>query len=426
MRSAPIRYVFIVVLVALACRVLFTGLVVGWHRAPIGDEIDYHAIATSLAAGDGFRAANGYPTARRPPLYPLVLAAVYRIAGPGVAWGRILQVLLGAAIVALVFLVARRFFSPGTAVVAAAICAVNPYLIFISAYLLTENLYIVILLVFLSVVPHPRALENGWRASVTAGLLLGLATASRPTALVFALWVVGCTVFLARSRPLSRITRGIVVLLLLVATLLPWAARNAAVFGRWTFLTTHGGTTFYQGNNPKVLEVPQYRGGVAPLGALPGYSELEGLSPHERDAAARRLGLEYIRANKGDVPLLLWNKFARMWRFKSDVGMSGIRSGWWWSRESLAGNLAAALDVGILYALLAMPLFILGLILTFRDRDDLLLLYGIVIVHTLVGLVFFGSLRMRLPVEPVIALFAAEALVRVVTRFRPVARDVPR
>ena len=96
---------------------------------------------------------------------------------------------------------------------------------------------------------------------------------------------------------------------------------------------------------------------------------------------------------------------------KSDMGLSGIRSGWWFNNQSRLGKVAAQLDAGMIYAIVAMPLFVVGLWMTRRRWRELMFGYGIVIVHTAVAVVFFGSLRTRIPVEPMICVFAAAALV---------------
>ena len=130
------------------------------------------------------------------------------------------------------------------------------------------------------------------------------------------------------------------------------------------------------------------------------------------------MGLDFLVHNKKDVPLLVWRKFARFWRFKSDSGLSGVKSGWWWNKESALGRIASSLDVGMAYAVFVVPLFVAGLVAGRKSRNRTLLLGGLVVVHTLVSLVFHGSLRMRIPIEPVIAMFAADALWRIVARAR--------
>ncbi len=338
--------------------------------------------------------------------------------GPSVSWGRVLQVLLGAGIVALVFVATRRLFTVGAAWAAAALCAVNPFLVFSSAYLHTENLYIVLLLAGIILCARPAAGSAWWRDASLAGLAFGLADLCRPTAAFVALWIGAAGLALGEGPIRRRMLRGGVLVAVVVLVHVPWAARNHSVFGRWIFSTTHGGITLYQGNNPAVLGYPQYYGGVAPLHMLPGYDELRVKPEVEKDDAARAMARDFLRGNPGRIPVLEWRKFVRFWRFRSDAGLSGVRSGWWWDKDSTLGKLAISLDAGMAYSVVVIPLFTIGFIAGLRSRKKFVLLAGVVLVHLMAALVLYGSLRMRIPIEPVMAMFAGDLLWRIVTRVR--------
>jgi len=408
--TAARRAFFAILFAAALLRVVFAGWVVGFATEPKGDEADYHGIATRLALGQGFVEPDGGPTARRPPMYPSLLAALYAATDPDPVAGRVVQVILGVVVVALTAAVARRLFGPGVALAAAGFAALNPFLAFISGYLLTENLYMVLVLGALWIAPDPRGLLSEPRRALAPAALLGAAALTRPTGLPVFEWTLAAALLLATVPWRVRAVRVLAMAAAFAMIMLPWLARNAAVMGGWT-LTTHGGITFYQGNNEKVAQTPSWRGGVAPLEALPRYDELMVLDDVARDRMAWHLGLAYLREHPRDVPELVTWKLVRFWRLRSDMGLSGIRSGWWWSRDSALGRLAADFDIGFVYALPTMTLFVAGLWLTRRRWRELALLYGIVVVHTAVAVVFFGSLRTRLPVEPVMCIFAGAALV---------------
>jgi len=411
------KIAMIVLLVfAFAARAGFTGLVVGWSTPPKGDDIDYYELASSLAAGDGYAVRGGQPTARRPFFYPAFLAAVFKLTGPSVAVAKLVQVLLGTLIVWMIFIVGRRHFSERAAWIAACLVAANPFLIFISAYMLTENLYIVLLLLLALIMPRPDAPLASFKRLVLLGLTVGVACLARPTTLGVALWIIASFWLLSSAGWRRKAVGTAVVAGMAVLILLPWAARNKSVFGKWMFFTSHGGITFYQGNNAVVLEVPNYYGGVAPLDALPGIDKLRTLSTVEKDSAAYAMGLDFLRHNKRHIPILLARKFQRFWRLRSDVGLSGIRSGWWFGKDSALGRIAANFDVGFIYAVVVIPLFVAGLILGLRRFRELSLLYGLVIVHSAYPLVFHGSIRMRIPIETVIALSAAAVVAALLDR----------
>jgi 4-amino-4-deoxy-L-arabinose transferase-like glycosyltransferase len=399
-----------ILIVAALSRFGFSAWVVGLDAMTRGDEADYHAIATHLAAGEGFRSSDDLPTARRPPAYPVFLSLLYRVAGaPAPGAGRIAQVILGVMVVWLTARVARAWFGEAASVWAGWLAALNPFLVFLSGYLLTENLYLVFVLGAMAVAPAPRDLAASWRRAATAGALLGLATLTRPSGLPLAEWTLLAVLLFGGVPWRMRLRCAALAAAVFVLVLSPWLARNERVVGG-AVLTTHGGITFYQGNNAKVASTPQWHGGVAPLDALPGNERLAALPELERDREAWRLGREYLRTNPRRVPGLVAWKLARFWRLKSDMGLSGIRSGWWFNNRSTLGRAASRLDVGWVYAVVALPLFGIGLAITRARWRDLCLGYGVIGVHTAIAVVFFGSLRTRIPVEPMICVFAGAAL----------------
>ena len=407
-----------ILVVAFAARLVFAGFVVGFHADTKGDATDYHLLGKHLASGDGYATVVGKPTGRRPPGLPFVLAGVYSVVGPNQAYARVLQVFLGVLVVWLVFLLGRRCFGETAGLLAAAFCAINPFLTFISGFVLTENLYMSCMLGAFLLALTPDELMGGWRRSLAAIVLLVMATITRPTGMPLVIWVIACLVVFARAPWRTRLVRAAVVSGVVLVLVLPWCFRNQAVFGGWVGLTTHGGITFFQGNNPKVISIPDYRGGVAPLAALPRFAEWSRMSELDRDRFAWRLGREFVMVRWRDMPKVTWWKFQRFWRLKSDVGLSGIKSGWWFNRNTLLGRVAAEFDAGLIYASVAFPLFILGMWWTRRRWRDLLFLYGVVIVHTMIGLLFFGSIRGRIPIEPVIAIFASYDLIKLVGAVR--------
>ena len=413
------RAVWIAVWIAATlARLVFAGAVVGFDTPPKADEADYHAIAVSLGHGAGFAGDDGKPTARRPPAYPAFLAALYAVTGESPRAGRIAQVILGVAVVALTGALARRYFDATTALVAAALAAVNPFLVFISGYLLTENLYLVLMLAALVVARDPHELARERNRAMAVGLLLGLATLARPSGVPMFEWIVAAMLLLAGVSWRVRVARAAIAVVAFTLVVLPWHARNHAVVGGWV-LTTHGGITFLQGNNDKVASVPQWRGGAAPLQVLPRFDELSRLDELSRDRLAWQLGKDYLRTHPRDVPGLVFWKMVRFWRLQSDMGLSGIRSGWWFDKDSPVGRLAANLDAGFLYAVVVMPCFVVGWIMTRARWRELSLVYGVVFVHTAIAAIFFGSLRTRIPLEPVMCVFAAVVVVALGSRAAP-------
>src|SRR4051812_49467819 len=101
MRLRGSRLLRLILAVALAVRV---GVIVATpHFRPIFDAAHYDRLGASIASGDGYpgQFLPPTPSAFRPPLYPLALAAVHLLGGGWTA-GRVLGALLGTLTVLLV------------------------------------------------------------------------------------------------------------------------------------------------------------------------------------------------------------------------------------------------------------------------------------------------------------------------------------
>jgi len=413
------RAVLALLCLALGLRLGFMIGVVGFHAPIRGDEINYQDHAANLASGKGFVGADGHPTAARPPLLPVALSGLYRVFGVRIEVGRILEVLLGVAVVGLTYLVAARFCSTRVALAAAGLATVNPYLIFISSYLLTENLYTLLLLALVLVLARgggPGLASK--RSLLAAGCLMGLASLTRPNAVFLAIFIVPAILFWAREPALGRLVKVAALLVAIVVTLTPWAIRNHARLGSWIFFTTHGGITFYQANNRLVYDVPSFHGSVAPREALPGWETISRAGELESDRLAWSFALAFLRESPGLIPRLALEKALRFWRLRSHAPSSGVKSGWWWSKNKSLGNLASSFDFGVIYAALVFPCALVGVVVTARAYRELYILYAVVSVHMLVALAFYGSLRARIPIEPVLAVFASLGGAYVVGRIR--------
>ena len=145
-----------------------------------GDEPGYERFAYELLKGHFFERPG------RTPVYPFFIAGCYTIFGRSPASVVYVQAFLGATIIPLTFILARRFTGAQSSLVAAGLIALHPSLILQIRLLQTEVLYTpLILLVVLGLL---RALEQPqWQSFSLAGALLAITNLCRPTAMLFPL-----------------------------------------------------------------------------------------------------------------------------------------------------------------------------------------------------------------------------------------------
>lgn len=184
--------------------ILLLGLalrLVWWHLGAlvIGDEgANYARVAESLAAGRGYLGLSELgPQIIYPPLYPGLIAAGTFAGLSAETSGRLVSLLCGVATPLVFGVVARRLYGSKASLAAGFVGAVHPLLQVASVVVLSESLYLFLVLLGLHQVlrwiDEPR-----WIGGFLAGLWFGLAYLCRPESMYLA--VVCALIFVVSSR----------------------------------------------------------------------------------------------------------------------------------------------------------------------------------------------------------------------------------
>ena len=387
-QDAP--FLLLVAVLALILRLAYLAFFVGPAYVPELDAAEYHAIATSLANGHGFALANGTPTAIRPPLFPLLLAGIYRLFGnEHHTAGLALQALIGVGISLATYGVGRHF-GLAEARLAALIAAGYPLLIFVGGSLLTEPLFI--LLVTLAMGAALALLERPTVAQAArCGLLLGLAGLARPNGLLLAPFLTGWVLLAGQGAWRQRLVAVATAAVVALVVTAPWVIRNFSVFHTFVPSTTMGGAVLFGSYNERVLTEPALYGDwVAPC-EVPSAGWTCALSEQERDVAWRSLGTAFIREHMADLPRMVWWRFIKFWH------LYAFRHGFPESLGFWSYVAVAVLAIGGMWAL--------------RDRWRAAgVLLATIACFMISALMFWGGFRMRVPAEPALIVLAAAAL----------------
>lgn len=335
--------------------------------------------------------------AYRTPGYPIFVAAM----GAVVRVVRAAQAFVDASTVLAAFLLARRWLRLELAVVAAALVAFNPFLVYFTGLILSETLYTAmlawgaVLLVY-----RPGYL---W-----GGIILALSVLVRPAA-------VGLTIVLGIAAAFAQRVRGDLspprwfkppvgtgMLLLTLLALSPWAIRNKVRLGEWVWLTTNGGITRYDGFNPSATGASDQS--FLRLASMQMFVQAGEV---ERDRAFADFAGDYAREtwekDKARLMKLTLSKIARTWSpvpLSDDFGRPLYR---------------------VAAATYAIPLYLLAVVGLFSraiPRSGKAFLLTPAIYFTMVHALTVGSLRYRVPVEPLLAVPAAAGLGAVMTSLR--------
>jgi 4-amino-4-deoxy-L-arabinose transferase-like glycosyltransferase len=219
----------LVMAVALVARV---GYVVAFMRGyvPNSDADSYYAIGRSVSQGHGYAFTLPFEfvhaTAIRPPLYPTVIAAAFRVFGAHVGVAQGVNIAAGCGVALLGALIADRIGGPRAGPCAGLVIALYPTMIANDVTVLVESLAVLLVLATVLFLVDGR--------TVLAGVTLGLLMLDRASAQWFVAIVAVWVVWRFGWRHAARL---VIVALVVVA---PWIIRNAVNVGGSVLVATNG------------------------------------------------------------------------------------------------------------------------------------------------------------------------------------------
>jgi len=386
------------------------------------DTIIYWGLARTIGAGTPYEYVEWSDIphfAIRTPGYPLFLAACQSLFGERTLAARLVQAVFGVASVYLVYYLTARILPPvarattdkpspprrwTVPLMAAAIAAINPYYLTMSSLLLSEAVFVPLMLASLWGVAvlwlepgksSTLSRRNGVLVALASGIAAGLAILVRPSWGLFVPVVLLCWLMVAgndRSTLLAASRGALLFALALVLTMTPWWVRNARIYGRFVPTSLWMGASLYDGLNPRAT-------GASDMAFLAD-PEIWPLGEQDQDALLTRRAVAFVRQNPARAIKLAAIKLARFW------------SPW----PNAAGFRSRALAVA--GAVVEIPIFglmVLGAWDRRRDWRAWALLAGPLLYFCAIHLVFASSMRYRIPGEMPASGLAALGLVKLRT-----------
>lgn len=389
--------------VALAVRLVHVWQI---RKAPffdvlMGDSRGYDEWARRIAGGEWI----GRDVFYQAPLYPYFLGVIYSIGGRSLVAVRVCQAIVGSCSCVLLGAAARRLFSPAVGVAAGLMLALYAPAIFFDGLVQKSVLDVFFVCLALYLV----ARGDSWFA---LGLAIGALSLTRENALVFVI-VLGVWAFVrARVRALTMFVAGVAIVIA------PVAIRNSVVGGGVYITTSQFGPNLYIGNHPGAngsyeslkygRGAPEYeRQDATDLAQLAAGHPL---TPAEVSGYWTDRALDFITGQPAAWLKLMGRKFLLLWNRTEMIDTEDQSTHADWSLPlRLLGPIGT---FGIL-----VPLAILGIFITWRDRRRLTIVYALIVSYAASVLVFYVFARYRYPLVPLLIPFAAAAVVAL-PRFR--------
>ena len=343
------------------------------------------------------------------PLYAYYLALNQWVMGEraaGLFLAHLSQLAMGALTCGLTYLLGRRVFGQTVGVVAGVLAALYSPGIYRDGQLLDTALATLLATCFLLALlaALKEATPTRWFGS---GLPLGLLGLTRPNLLLLAPLALALMVaWLRMQAPAS--TRRRMAMAFLLGTVLPIlliTGRNYLITGGLVPISSTGGINFYTGNNPDSDGCSPIPAGIAWQRTLYEAMSAGAESGGAQDAYWRAKALRFWRQQPRRALALLVRKVYLYWNayeIPNNVSYD-------WGRQ----HASVLRIVPFTFAVIG-PLGLLGIALAGWRRRDAQALTLFVVVQMIAVAIFFVCARYRMPMIPVLCVFAAFGLTEVV------------
>lgn len=408
-RTSPLA----MVLVALILRLIAVAFLYEGQLNPRRDHWPFGyetgRIARAIVSGRGFSdpvVVGTGPTAWMTPVYPYLVAGVFKLSGIYSPASAVILLSLNALFSALtclpVFLIARRSFGEKTAVCAGWAWALYPYAIFISADMVWETCLTTLLLGLLFLVS--LQIEDSTRLASWAGFgfLWGVAALTNPAVLSVLPFLIGWACYRSHHRGQPWKSQAAVAILAMTVVVAPWFIRNYRTFHQFIPFRDGFWMTMHVGNNGDTSHWAPVET-ASPTGAEE--AEFTRLGELNYMAEKRRETIDFIRTRPGTFAWLTLRRVLHTWTGFWSLPPNGK------FEEAFDPDLP--FDPAIVALFTALTIFAFaGLWRAFAQGAETAWPYAFVLfAFPLLFYVTTGDLRYRHPIDPEIVVLAMFACV---------------
>jgi 4-amino-4-deoxy-L-arabinose transferase-like glycosyltransferase len=405
--------------------ILFIGAIVrialwfawaDWTPLINDDARDYRRLAARLVTTGQYANEHGTLISLRPPLYPVIVAGIYYVFGVENDHAvRAVQALLSLLTALVVYRIGLIVYSHHVALWAAGIVCFYPPLLGYANMLLSETVFTFFSIMFAWLICS--AIHRQQRSTlVAAGITLGLAALTRSIMLLFSP-IVGIWVLLSwRGSWRQRCFSAVIPLAVFAAVISPWAIRNTRIQRTLTIIDVMGGRNAMMGN----YEYTPMERSWATISDVPEeyqwYRVLQRNSPGKEpltqgqlDKLALRHALRFVVAHPWLTLKRDMVKFFNFWQLDRMLIAAAV-GGYFGDLSATTRFFIATLICGC-YAFVLLGGILGACCYPPKDvRFHWFLIASILLpcaIHTLI----FAHSRYHLPVIPLLAVYAAAAIV---------------
>lgn len=389
-------------LIAIAGFLLRVIYVVAFrHHVVGGDGYRYHFGAIILADAKAFvnpLVRSGIPDTGHPPAWTILLAGATKLGLRTWLEHQIATSIVGTATIVMVGVAARTAFGSRVALIAAALAAVYPNIFLYEREVLSEPLAMLGVATAIWLAYKFLAAPSASLA-IALGSVVGVLTMTKSDQIAIAVVLVAPLILAQRNIDFRRRVAWLAMAAAVcVAIMAPWSIYLSARFDRPVLLTGSIGAAMGAGNCAQT-----YKGELLAYYALTCAIRLRPSSdPITGDEQTRRRALEFMRDNKGRVPVVMAARVGRTFGFFRPFQQMRL--------ETERGTSEWVIRVGFwAYWALLLPAFA-GVVSARRREIPTwpLLVFPLVVVLSV--LLTIGAVRYRAPAEIPLVILSAVGL----------------
>lgn len=402
-------------IIVVAAFVLRFGLLLYYHSlapSPRMEHMKYGyetgSVAASIASGHGFSSPFGEPTgptAWFTPVYPYLLAGVFKVFGIYTYRSLLVILTLNCAFTAFAslaaYLIGLEAFGVRVGIAAAWLWVFQPTAILFPLEWVWDT-SLTALMMALIVWATLRLRDTMYlKVWLAYGALCALAILTNPSVLSVLPFLLLWLVFSGTGRVRKRIRLAASAVLVMVVGITPWIVRNSLVFGTFVGLRSNFGLELYLGNNEKVTDAWAWE-------VHPNDSKVERIKYRQMGEIAymkekQRDAIRFMLTHPADVVHWSFKRFIHTWTGTTDPLVDT------WTPTS------GFVRVLLLYNFLFPVLTFLGLFFASRARNTATLpLFIVIFCFPLVYYFSHASLRYRHPIDPIMSVLTAYAVVHLI------------
>jgi 4-amino-4-deoxy-L-arabinose transferase-like glycosyltransferase len=403
-----------VFIVAFAFLIRMIFLYFDWKNAPAvvkafqpyGYELG--RVARAIAAGQGFssplRMVDTGPTVWFTPIFPYLVAGIFKIWGTYSDLSRIIIQTMNSAFAALtiipIYCIARKSFSKAVAVSA------SWFWVFMPTALVFPRIWIwdtamaglfFALIFWATLVLAEQQTTWAWAGY---GALWAIGVLINPSMLSVFPFLLGWVIWETRRDGAPWFKFAAATVLVFAIGLVPWTVRNYLVFGKIIVLRSNFGLELWLGNNAAVPD--NWSPWMHPNDSAEEAAKYQRMGEIAYMAEKQQLAIAFMRAHPADTVRFIYHRFVDNWIAVNDSPLDS------WSNSPLYVKLFMVLNVSL-------ALFtLLGALFAYRAKHPDALPYAMVLlIFPLIFYLTHASLRYRFPMDPIMMVLSAYGVAQI-------------